>query len=91
MQCLKRKQSKNIEACAGYTRTDAQVRQPSAGYVVEKFDTALERVRRLVGIVPDVQVCIHENKTKKRTVLQRKYELKSVVRLRIKTIMIKIH
>jgi hypothetical protein len=52
------------KACVGYTRADAQVRQPSVGYVVEKFNTALGRVRRLVGIVPDVQVCIHENKNK---------------------------
>ena len=78
MQYLKRKQSKNIEACVGYTRTGAQVWQPLAGYEVEKFDTALERVRRLVGIVPDVQVCIHENKRRKKTV-QREYELESVV------------
>jgi hypothetical protein len=35
---------KNKEACVGYTRADAQVRQPSVGYVVEIFDTALEGV-----------------------------------------------
>jgi hypothetical protein len=33
---------KNKEACVGYTRADAQVGQPSVGYEVEKFDTALE-------------------------------------------------
>jgi hypothetical protein len=59
-----RKKVKTKKACVGYTWADAQVRQPSVGYVVEKFDTALARVRRLVGIVPDVQVCIHENKKK---------------------------
>jgi hypothetical protein len=35
-----------------------------SGYVVEIFDTALKRVWRLVGIIPDVQVCIHEMKRK---------------------------
>lgn len=43
MQYLKRKQSKNIEACVGYTRTGAQVRQPLAGYEVEKFDTVWKK------------------------------------------------
>jgi hypothetical protein len=40
----KRRKSKDKEACVGYTRADAQVRQPTVGYVMEKFDTVLEGV-----------------------------------------------
>lgn len=89
MHYLKRKQSKNIEACVGYTRADAQVRQPSVGYVVEKFDTALKRVRRLVEM--DGTRCADLHTRKGKTALQREYELESVVQLRINKIIIKIH
>jgi hypothetical protein len=37
------------KACVGYTPADAQARQPSIGYVREKFNTALDRVWGLVG------------------------------------------
>jgi len=37
------------KACVGYTPADAQARQPSIGYVRERFDTALDRVWGLVG------------------------------------------
>lgn len=53
-----------VKACVGYTRAEDAQSNATICRVCggKKIDTALERQCRLVGIIPDVQVYIHEKK-----------------------------